>query len=167
MKSPLSQVKDKFGDKKALVEAVKKFTGEELWIGRTNEKKGLAHVSNAKLLKLHATFSQVKEKFGTRFKLVDAILEAENRAKDEGFRTRLLAYPVPRLWDMYNSADKRKARSPATTPKGETKKAAPKAAAPAAPAAKGKAPSKVSPAEPPAKAEKAEKAPKKKAAPKA
>ena len=32
---------------------------------------------------------------GTRFKLVDAILALENRAKDEGFRARLLRYPVP------------------------------------------------------------------------
>jgi hypothetical protein len=148
MKSPLAQVKETFGDKKKLVEAVKKFTGEELWIGRTNEKKGLAHVSNAKLLKLHATFGKVKEKFGTRFKLVDAIAELENRTKDEGYRTRLLAYPVPRLWDMYNSAEKRKASA----------KAPAKAEAPASkPSAKAKA----------ASAKAAEKAPKKKATPKA
>jgi hypothetical protein len=126
MKSPVAQVKETFGDKKKLVEAVSKFTGEELWVGRTNEKKGLAHVSNAKLLRLHATFSQVKEKFGTRFKLVDAILALENRAKDEGLRNRLLAYPVPRLWDMYKSADKRKTRAPA--PSKSEAKPAPKAA---------------------------------------
>jgi hypothetical protein len=107
MKSPLALAKEKFGDKKKLVEAVEKFTGEELWLGRTNKGKGLSHVSNAKLLRLHDTFSQVKEKFATRFKLVDAIVELEKRSKDEGFRTRLLAYPVPRLWDMYRSADKR------------------------------------------------------------
>ena len=81
-----------------------------------------AHVSNAKLLRLHATFSQVKEKFGTRFKLIDAILALESRAKDEGYRTRLLAYPVPRLWDMYKSADKRKAH--ATAHAAKTAKAA-------------------------------------------
>ena len=162
MKSPLAQVKETFGDKKALVDAVKKFTGEELWIGRTNESKGLAHVSNAKLLKLHATFSRVKEKFGTRFKLVDAILALENRAKDEGFRARLLGYPVPRLWDMYSSADKRKARSPAAS-KGKAP------AAPKASPAKAKAAAKASSAEaPPEKqAEKQEKAPKKKAPAKA
>jgi hypothetical protein len=154
MKSPLAQVKQTFGDKTKLVDAVKKFTGEELWVSRTNEKKGLAHISNAKLLKLHATFSQVKEKFGTRFKLVDAILVLENRAKDEGLRTRLLAYPVPRLWDMYKSADKRKARTPAAS-KGD---------APAAPKA---APAKTKVATKTRSPETAEKAPKKKAAAKA
>jgi hypothetical protein len=128
MKSPLALVKEKFGDKKKLVESVEKFTGEELWVARTSKNKGLAHVSNAKLLRLHQTFSQVKEKFGTRFKLIDAIVGLENRAKDEGYRNRLLAYPVPRLWDMYKSADKRKGAAPA--PKEEVApKAKPKATA--------------------------------------
>jgi hypothetical protein len=153
MKSPLAQVKETFGDKKKLVEAVEKFTGEDLWLGRTNEKKGLAHVSNAKLLKLHATFSQVKERFGTRFKLVDAILALENRAKDEGFRARLLAYPVPRLWDTYKSADKRKAH--AAPKKGEAV-ASPKGA-----------PAKTKAATPAALSKNDAKAPKKKASPKA
>jgi hypothetical protein len=145
MKSPLALAKEKFGDKKKLIEAVEKFTGEELWLGRTNKGKGLSHVSNAKLLRLHDTFSQVKEKFATRFKLVDAIVELEKRTKDEGFRTRLLAYPVPRLWDMYRSADKRgkavsaraaaAAKSPAVAKPAKASKPVAKKAA-AAPAAK-------------------------------
>jgi hypothetical protein len=126
MKSPLALVKEKFGDKKKLIESVEKFTGEELWVARTSKNKGLAHVSNAKLLRLHQTFSQVKEKFGTRFKLIDAIVALENRAKDEGYRNRLLAFPVPRLWDMYKSADKRKGAAPAAAPKEDV---APKAKA--------------------------------------
>ncbi len=122
MKSPLALVKEKFGDKKKLVAAVEKFTGEELWLGRTNESKGLSHVSNAKLLRLHETFSHVKEKFATRFKLVDAIVELEKRSKDGGYRARLLAYPVPRLWDMYRSAEKRaKTAGASTQTKPETK----------------------------------------------
>ena len=108
MKSPLSIVKDKFGDKAKLVEAVKGFVGDELWVGRTNSdrggSRGLDHVSNAKLLRLHAVFSEVKEKFGTRDKLVEAVLELEKRGKDAGYKKRIEAYPVPRLYDMYKSA---------------------------------------------------------------
>jgi hypothetical protein len=129
MKSPLALAKEKFGDKKKLIEAVEKFTGEELWLGRTNKGKGLSHVSNAKLLRLHDTFSQVKEKFATRFKLVDAIVALEKRTKDEGFRTRLLAYPVPRLWDLYRSADK---REKAAVARASAAPATPKPAQPAA-----------------------------------
>ena len=98
MKSPLALVKEKFGDKAKLVAAVEKFAGDDLWVARTNKDKGLAHVSNAKLLRLHATFTEVKEKFGTREKLIDAILELEKRTKDAGYkRPRLQAWPVPRL----------------------------------------------------------------------
>ena len=88
-KGPLAIVKDKFGDKKKLIAAVEAFTGDDLWVSRTNKDKGLAHVSNAKLVRLHETFSAVKEKFGTRAKLIEAILEVEKRVKDEGYKKHL------------------------------------------------------------------------------
>lgn len=126
MKSPLATVKDKFGDKAKLVAELEKFTkNEDLWVSRLNENKGLAHVSNAKLVKLHATFTAVKEKFGTRAKMIDAICELEKRAKDEGFKSRLSAYPVPRLWDMYKASEKRSQPAKPAVKKA----AAPKAAA--------------------------------------
>ena len=106
-KSPLALVKDGFGDKAKLVEAIEKLASADLWVARTNENKGLAHVSNAKLLRLHATFSEVQEKFGTREKLIDAVLELERRTQDTGWRRRLSAWPVPRLYDAYRSARKR------------------------------------------------------------
>jgi hypothetical protein len=106
-KSPLSIVKEKFGEKAKLVEAVKAFTTDELWVSRTSSENGLNLVSNAKLLRLHATFSAVKEKFGTRDKLIAAILELEKRTKDEGYKSRLSAFPVPRLFDQYKAAEKR------------------------------------------------------------
>jgi hypothetical protein len=118
MKSPLATVKDKFGDKAKLVEAVKALATEELWLGRTaqdrGKDRGLEHVSNAKLLRLHAVLTEVKEKFGSRGKLIDEILAVENRSKDAGLKKRLEAYPVPRLYDLFKSAKKRsKAATPA------------------------------------------------------
>jgi hypothetical protein len=137
MKNPLAAIKDKFGDKAKLVAELEKLTkDDDLWVARVNKNKGLAHVSNSKLLKLQATFAAVKEKFGTRAKLIDAICEIEKRAKDDGFKARLGAYPVPRLWDMYRSASK---RSTAATNKAEgktVKKPAKKVAAPKAAPAK-------------------------------
>ena len=130
-KSPLQATKEQFGDKKKLVEAVKGFVTDELWLGRTNADrggdKGLERVSNAKLLKLHATFSAVKETFGTRAKLIDAILDAEKRNKDEGFKKRLETQPVPRLYDHYKSTQKR-AKSDGA-PAGDSAKASAKPAA--------------------------------------
>ena len=110
-KSPLAITKERFGDKSKLVEAVKAFATEDLWLARTaadrGKDKGLEHVSNAKLLRLHETFVAVKEKFGTRAKLIEAILEAQNRSKDAGMKKRLEAYPVPRLFDLYKTTAKR------------------------------------------------------------
>ena len=117
MKSPLATVKAKFGDKTKLVEAVKALATEELWVGRTNSDRGgdrgLEHVSNAKLLRLHAIFTEVKEKFGSRAKLIDEVLAAENRSKDGDLKKRLERYPVPRLYDLYKSAKKRAAHAAA------------------------------------------------------
>ncbi len=128
MKSPLAQIKDKFGNKEKLVAELEKLTkDDDLWVNRTNKDKGLAHVSNAKLLRLQKTFAEVKEKFGTRAKLIDAIVELEKRTKDAGFKTRLDAYPVPRLYDMYKSASKRNAATKA--PAAKTEKAPAKKAA--------------------------------------
>jgi hypothetical protein len=127
-KTPLAAVKETFGEKAKLVEALEKLAGEALWVSRTNKDKGLKHVSNAKLLRLHATFTAVKEKFGTREKLVDAILEIEKRTKDAGFREKLLEWPVPRLFDTYKSAAKRHAPPAAARPAAAAKPAVAKAA---------------------------------------
>jgi len=110
-KSPLAIVKERFGDKGKLVEAVKGFVNEDLWLGRTSndrgKSKGLENVSNTKLIRLHTIFSEVKEKFGSRAKLIDAIVDSEKRGKDAGYRKRLEEYPVPRLYDIYKSSAKR------------------------------------------------------------
>jgi hypothetical protein len=135
-KNPLAVVKEKFGDKEKLVAAVEAFTSDDLWVARTNKDKGLAHVSNAKLLRLHATFSEVKEKFGTREKLIDAVLEQMKRTKDAGMKQRLLAWPVPRLYDAYKSAAKRAAVAAKATPKAAAAPKAPKKAAKGAKAEK-------------------------------
>jgi hypothetical protein len=135
-KSPVAVVKEKFGDKKKLVEAVEKLTGEELWVARTNADKGLSHVSNAKLLRLHRVFSEVKERFGTRAKLIEAILELTKRVKDEGYKGLLSQYPVPRLYDLLRSTEKRVKGSSAPAANADEKKEAgaakKKAAAPKA-----------------------------------
>ncbi|HEY2518081.1 MAG TPA: hypothetical protein VGI39_44730 [Polyangiaceae bacterium] len=146
-KSPLAIMKDKFGDKKKLVAAVEAFTTDDLWVSRTNKDKGLAHVSNAKLIRLLTTFTAVKEKFGTRAKLIEAILEVEKRVKDDGYRKHLSEHPVPRLWDLYKSAAKRNAPAAPRVPR----KAAVKGAAPAKKtAAKKAAPAKKAAAKKPA-----------------
>jgi hypothetical protein len=155
-KSPLAQVKERFTDKAGLIKAVEALATGDLWLNRTNADKGLAHVSNAKLLRLHATLSAVQKEFGSRAGLITAILAAEKRSKDEGYKARLEAYPTPRLLDAQRAAAKRV--KAASAPK--RKPAAKAAPAAAAPAAKKTAPAKAAPAKAPA----AKKAPAKKPA---
>ena len=134
-KSPFAQMKERFTDKAGLLKAVEGLASGDLWIDRTNADKGLAHVSNAKLLKLHETLSAVKKEFGSRAALIKAVMTAEKR-KDEGYSARLEKFSTPRLWDAHRAASKRA-------------KAAKAAAAPAAPAKKAvakKAPAKKAPA---------------------
>jgi len=104
---PGRMVEDQFGTKAKLVEAVKKLISDELLEDRLSEDKGLERVSNKKLLRLHAIGTQVQAEFGGRAGLVDAILAAEKRTKDAGYRTRLERYPTPRLLDIARAARRR------------------------------------------------------------
>jgi hypothetical protein len=110
-KSPLSIVQQKFGDKAKLVAALEPFTQDSAWVKRLNEKKGLSRVSNTKLLKLLSVFTEVKDRFGSRDKLVDEIVTAQKRTKDEGYRKRLDGYTLARLYDLYCSATGAKVKS--------------------------------------------------------
>ena len=101
--TPLAIVKDKFGSKADLIKAVEKLASSDLWLDRVSEK-GLSHVSNAKLLRLHAALEDAKKRFGTRDKLIKAIAELEKRSKDEGFAAGLAGYPLPRLIDLHDAA---------------------------------------------------------------
>jgi hypothetical protein len=85
-------------------------------------------------LRLHAALSRAKQEYGSREKLVGAVLALVKRSADAGYQARLSAYPLPRLLDLHDSLSKRSARKavPAPAPaarKTTTKKAKQKAAA--------------------------------------
>ena len=130
-KTPLGIVKERFESKEKLVAAIEQLATSELWLDRVNADRGLARVSNAKLLRLHAALEDAKNRFGSREKLIASVLEAEKRTKDAGYKARLEGYPLPRLLDLHASATKRASRAPkAAAPK--KKKASKKKAAQAA-----------------------------------
>jgi hypothetical protein len=104
--SPLAQVKERWNDKAGLVAAVKELAQGDLWIDRADEDKGLDCVSNKKLIHLHDVLSSVKKEFGSRDKLIGALMDAEKR-KDEGYKTRLERLSTPRLMDALRAARRR------------------------------------------------------------
>jgi hypothetical protein len=107
-KSPLSILRERFGDdpkkaKEKLVAAVKKLAGKDVWLDRLNEGKGLAHVSNKKLLHLEQVLTTVSKEVGSRDKLISEIANLQGRAKDEDYKARLAAESTPALWDRFQS----------------------------------------------------------------
>lgn len=141
-KSPVAVVKERFESKDKLVKAVEQLATADLWVDRVSGEKGLAKVSNQKLLKLHDALSLAKQRFGSRDKLVSAILELSRRTKDAGYSARLKTYPLPQLLDMHKSADRAGKRAAA---KAEPKVKKPRVAKAA------KAPAKKAPAKKAAK----------------
>jgi hypothetical protein len=121
-KTPLAEVKERFKDKAGLVKAVKALATKDLWLDRLNDDTGLDRISNAKLIRLHGVLEDAKKRFGTRDKLVAAIQKLEKRGKDDGYKARLSSFPLPRLVDLHDAAEKR-ARRPAK-PKQAKKKLA-------------------------------------------
>lgn len=123
MKSaPAAAVKEQFESKEKLVAAVQKLAESDAWLDRVNPGKGLASISNAKLLRLHASLTTLKKDFGgSRDKLIAAILKLEKRDKDTGYKARLERYAAPRLLDMHGAAARRsKARDAKSTKAAST-----------------------------------------------
>lgn len=143
-KSPLALLKERFSNKEGLVAAVKALATDELWNGRRlNSDKGLDHVSNKKLLHLHDVLSTVKQEHGSRAKLIDAVVEAEKRGKDTGFRARLEKASTPDLLQQLTVLKRRaKAAEAKAAPKKRSVAPKPKAAAKKAPVAQKATPKK-------------------------
>lgn len=106
-KSPLAVVKERFGDKASLVQAIEGLATDSMWIDRMNGSKGLSCVSNRKLLHLHQILTDVQKEFGGRDSLIQAIIDQESRGKDADFKNGLLRMPTPKLYDRYRSGKKR------------------------------------------------------------
>lgn len=111
-KSPLSIVKERFGDdpkkaKEKLVAAVKKAGGKDVWLDRLNEEKGLEHVSNRKLLRLERILGAVTKEIGSRDDLIAAIAKAQGRDGDDAYKARLGDESTPALWDRYQAVQSR------------------------------------------------------------
>lgn len=115
-KSPVAIMKERFESKEKLVEAVRALATPELWVDRVGVK-GLERVSNAKLLRVHELLERTKQDFGSRAKLIGAILELEKRTKDDGMKARLERYPLPRLLDLHDAAARRAKRAAAAKKK--------------------------------------------------
>jgi hypothetical protein len=135
-KSPLTVVKERFKTKQGLLDAVKALSEGDLFVDRLNEDKGLARVSNRKLLHLHDVLAKVKKDHGSRGKLIDAVLTTTKRSGDKDYRAALEKQSTPSLADMLRAKKPAKAAAKTAAPKAAAKAAAKPAAKTAAKTAK-------------------------------
>lgn len=70
-------------------------------------KERLATVSNKKLLRLADVSKRVKDQYGSRDKLVDALGKSLGKAKDADYVASLRALSTARLLDMMRTAERR------------------------------------------------------------
>ncbi len=100
MGTPLHTVKEKFGSKAdlvgQLVGAVDRGEGET----DAELTERLMRVSNRKLLVLHERQSTLKERFGTREKLVSALVEKKLGRADADLQEKFGQYSTGRLLSM-------------------------------------------------------------------
>lgn len=108
--TPVLEVNERFGSKEDLIKEIQKLTAKKDLLAEKFSEKGLEHVSNAKLLRLHRLITQVSEQFSDRSALVDAYLELVGRSKDQPYREKLQTYTLGRLYDMYQVAQRKTSR---------------------------------------------------------
>jgi hypothetical protein len=96
---PKARVADAHGSKAALAKAIAPL------LARTDEDTDALEVrlkkaSNAQLLRLQRVTQTLKNKYGTREKLIAAIGEAQRKAKDKDYLAKLETYSLPVLLDL-------------------------------------------------------------------
>jgi len=103
--TPFQKVQKLHGSKEQLVDKIVAVLehGDE---SKDDLKQRLQTCSNTKLLRLLETATEVKERFGSKEKLVDAILKLMNRSRDADYRRKLLTYSPARLLDLHRSRER-------------------------------------------------------------
>ena len=110
-KPPLSLVKEQFGTKEQLVDALTALPEGVLTRGPGDEDKDtfrtrLLTAANSKLLRLHQMGKAVADRWGSKDKLVDAMLTLQRRNKDEDYRGKLSTLPLGKLYDQFKALER-------------------------------------------------------------
>ncbi len=97
--TPLQQVKQRFGSKSQLVESL-------LPLLETKEaavKSALMGTTNAKLLRIHASATEVRERFGSRKGLIERITATRypQGKADDGFERKVQEATLKQLLELH------------------------------------------------------------------
>jgi hypothetical protein len=103
---PKGRVTEVHGGKEALAKALAASLATETEDSDTVAGK-LKTASNAQLLRLQRVVQAVKDKWGSRDKLIEALSTVEKKSKDKDYLAKLATFPLPRLYDLAQSAERR------------------------------------------------------------
>jgi hypothetical protein len=103
---PAGRVKEGHGGKEALAKALAPLLAtdsEDSDVVATRLKTA----SNAQLLRLKRVTDAVKQKWGSREALITALGNTEKKSKDKDYLAKLATFPLPKLYDLATSAERR------------------------------------------------------------
>lgn len=103
---PRARVSEKHGGKEALAKALAAALATDSEDSDTVAGK-LKTASNSQLLRLQKVVETVKDKWGSRAKLIDAIGTAQKKSKDKDYLAKLATYSLPHLVDLATQATRR------------------------------------------------------------
>ena len=103
---PRGRVSEKHGGKEALAKALASALATDSEDSDTVAGK-LKTASNSQLLRLQRVVETVKDKWGSRAKLIDAIGTAEKKSKDKDYLAKLATFSLPQLVDLATQAERR------------------------------------------------------------
>ncbi len=105
--TPMAAMKRQYGSKEQLVDQLTSNLeqGDEAEL-----KERLKTASNKQLLRLMKVSQAVKEQ-GGKAALIDKLVGAQGRSKDEDYKTKLSSYSLPRLFDLTRAAERRAKRA--------------------------------------------------------
>ncbi len=108
-KTPLQVVKERFGSKEALAKELAPMLTRREGESVAELTERLSTVSNKKLLHLFDVETRMRERFGSREKLVDEIcrLTFVGRKVDQDYRNKLLTFSTAKLMDRHAALAKK------------------------------------------------------------
>jgi hypothetical protein len=107
--TPLQAVKRLYGTKDKLVDGLVdtlRAAEEEA----AEYKDRLLKVSNQKLLRLAGVAKEVRERYGSKDKLAEAVASGVGKAKDSDYLAKIKTFSAARLLDMMSAAGKHVAK---------------------------------------------------------
>ena len=106
MAAPLHTVKTQFGSKEDLVNKLAPLLDKQAEEDEAQFKDRLMRVSNRKLLRLLQRENEVRERFGSREKLVDTVVGL--KSGDAAYRVKALSLSNGRLLSMHKGLARKK-----------------------------------------------------------